>query len=244
MTAFGLKLTEDGHDLGIDGVVEGNAILGAVIEAAAGAKGVLEVVGKTGVAGHLLAELEEFLEDFLAFVSDLETAIGNEFPRFLAKGAVCLFEVTAHLDESFFFAAKIHGERTHELLVALAELGFLSFERDVFFAEKFDEKLRVTVENEVAIFGQLSAERMGEINLAELELARFEFGFDVFDKMEVGPFGFRAIGVTAHGDVTTSGFLVERRAEFAAVEEPLFEGLRSGALRGAGFELIEEGRDF
>ena len=74
----------------------------------------------------------------------LQTPIGDQFPGFLAQGAVGLFEVTAHLDECFFLAAKLHRQRAAEFLILLAELGFLGFERDVFRAIQFDVQLSVS----------------------------------------------------------------------------------------------------
>ena len=66
------------------------------------------------------------------------------------KRAVRLFEVTAHLHERFFLAAKIHRERAAQFLVLLAKLGLLGFQRNVFGPEQFDVVFHVAVENFIA----------------------------------------------------------------------------------------------
>ena len=41
----------------------------------------------------------------------LQTAVGDKFPGFLAQGAVWFLQIFRHLDERFFLAAKLHGQR-------------------------------------------------------------------------------------------------------------------------------------
>src|SRR5664280_1515037 len=84
---------------------------------------------------------------------------------------------------------------------------------------------------------------MRDVNGFKLELARLEFWLDVFDKMQVGLLRVRVVGMARHRDVTAGGFLVERGAEFAPVEQPAFEGGGGLALRGALFQLVEQRRD-
>ena len=81
------------------------------------------------------------------------------------------------------------------------------------------------------------------IDFFERELARLELRLDVFDKMQVGLFRLGIVGVAGHGDVTAGRFLVQRGGEFAPVEQPAFEIGGGLALRGAGFQPVEQRRD-
>ena len=73
----------------------------------------------------------------------------------------------------------------------------------------------------------------------QVELARFDHRFDIFDVMEVGLFRFRIIGVASHRDITARGFFVEDGIEFAPIHEPILEVGRRRALRRASIQLIE-----
>ena len=70
---------------------------------------------------------------------------------------------------------------------------------------------------------------MFQINLFELELARFELGLDVLDEMEVRLLGIGAVRVAGHGDVALRTLLIQRRRKFAPGQERLLQfghGLR------------------
>ena len=61
-------------------------------------------------------------------------------------------------------------------------------------------------------------ERMGHIELGQLELPWFETRFDFLYKMEICLFRLGIIGMAGHGDVTCRGFLIQRRAQFAPIQ--------------------------
>jgi len=241
--AVGVEGAEGGDDVEFDGVVELEAIVGGVVEAAAGAEGVGEVVGEAGVGGDGGAEVEELVEGGFDGFDFLEAALGDELPGFLAEGAVGFFEVAAHLGEGGFLAAEVDGEGAGEFLVLLAEAGFVGFEGDVFGAEEFDVELGVAVEDVVAGLGELGAEGVGEVDFREFELAGFELRLDLLDELEVGALGLGAVGVTGHGDVAAGGFFVEGGGEFAPVEEPVFEAGEGDGGVGVEFEGVEVGLD-
>src|SRR2546426_1271115 len=75
-----------------------------------------------------------------------------------------LFPYTT-LFRSLFLAAKLHRERAAQFLILLAQLGFFSFERNVFRTEQVHVQFGVAIEHFVAIFCQLRANRMGDVNL-------------------------------------------------------------------------------
>ena len=155
--AGGLEFAHDGHDFPGDRVVKTRAIFRRVIEPAEPAEGVIAVIFEPGVPGDLLAEFDEPVENFVELVHLLQTPFGHQFPGFLAQRAVRLFQVTAHLHERFFLAAKVHRERAGQFLVLLAELGVLGFERDVFRTEQFDVIFHVAVEDCISAFGGASS---------------------------------------------------------------------------------------
>src|SRR5437016_489351 len=84
---------------------------------------------------------------------------------------------------------------------------------------------------------------MVEINLGQPELARLELRRDLLDKMQVSPFRFRIIGVAGHRDITAAGLLVQRGAQFTAVEEPLFQVRHCLAAGGAPLQIVKQWRD-
>ena len=124
----------------------------------------------------------------------------------------------------------------------LAELVLLGFERHVFLAIHLDAHLRVPVKNFVAILRQVRAQRVPEIDLFQRELARLELRLDVFDEVEVGPLRLRVLGVTGHRDVTPGRFLIQRRAQFAPVEQPAFETCGGVAPARPRLQLVEQRR--
>ena len=81
---------------------------------------------------------------------------------------------------------------------------------------------------------------MGDVSLRELELARLELRLDVLHEMQVGLFRLGIVRVARHGDVAFGGLLVEGGAQFAPIQQPLFQVGGSGARWRAGFELVEQ----
>jgi hypothetical protein len=130
--ALGLKLAQDRHNLALDRLVESEAIVRRVIKSAPRSKSVIAVVAEAGIASDLLSELQHLLEDLLELLQFLQPAVSDKFPGLLAERPVRLFQVTPHLRERLFLAAEIDGERSAQLLVLLAQFGFLGFQRDVF----------------------------------------------------------------------------------------------------------------
>ena len=63
------------------------------------------------------------------------------------RRAVRFLEITAHLHQRLFLAAKIHRLRADQFLVLLAQLGLLGFQRHIFRTEQFDVILHVAVKN-------------------------------------------------------------------------------------------------
>ena len=216
---------------------------GRIVEAAQPAERVIAVVPETGIAGNLLPELHQLVEDLLELLRLLQPPVGDQFPRFLAQRTVGLFQVAAHLDQRLLLAAELHGERAAELLILLAELGFLGLQRHVLLAEQLDLELRVAVEHLVALLGQLCAQGMGDVNLGELELARLELRLHVLHEVQVGLLRLGVVRVARHGDVTLGGLLIHRGAEFAPIQQPPFQVGGGGARWRAGFELVKERSD-
>ena len=106
----------------------------------------------------MLAKLEQLLEVILKPFRLAQTPVGRQFPGLLAQRAVRFLQVTAHLRQGPFLAAKGHGERAGEFLVLLAEPGLLGFQRDIFRAKQLHLQPRVAVENEPALLRQLGGE--------------------------------------------------------------------------------------
>ena len=87
------------------------------------------------------------LENVLEFVRFLQAALGDQFPRLLPQGAVRFLQVTAHLHQRLFLAAKLHRERAAQFLILLRKFGFLGFQRNIFRPEQFDMVFHVAVKN-------------------------------------------------------------------------------------------------
>ena len=151
--------------------------------------------------------------------------------------------MAAHLHECFFLAAKFHRLRADEFLVLLAELGLLGFKRHILLAEQLDLDLRVPIEDLVARFRQLRAQRMTDISPGELELAGLESRLHVLNEMQVGLLRLRVIRVAGHGDVALGGLLVNRGVELAPVQQPTLQAGGGGARLCASFKLVEERSD-
>ena len=61
--------------------------------------------------------------------------------------------------------------------------------------------------------------------------------------MEVGLFRLGAFRMAGHGDVAEGALLLQRGAQFAAVQQPALELGRRFAARGAGFQQVEQRGD-
>ena len=72
---------------------------------------------------------------------------------------------------------------------------------------------------------------MPDVNLRQLELPRLELRLDVLDKVQVGLFGLGIVGVAGHGDIALGGFLVQRGAQLAPIQQPAFQLGGGAALR-------------
>src|SRR4051812_25517163 len=97
------------------------AIVGCVIKTSHAAKHVVAIICEARVLRDLLTQRDHLIKNVLELFHLLQAAIGYEFPSFLSQCAIGLFEVSAHLNERFFLAAKLHGERAAELLILLTE---------------------------------------------------------------------------------------------------------------------------
>ena len=128
------------------------AIAGGIVEAPHLAEGVIAVIIKTGVAGDLLSQLDEFIKNFFELFRFLQSAVGDQLPGFLAQRSIRLLQVAAHLHQCLFLALELDGERSTEFLVLLREPGFFGFQRYVLRAEKLDVYFRITIKDFVSRF--------------------------------------------------------------------------------------------
>ena len=201
------------------------------------------IIFEACVLRDLLAEIHKLIELVFKLLAFHHSTFGDEFPRFLSERAIWFFEELAHRYESFFLAAKLHGERSAEFLVLLADLRLFGFEGNVFLAIQLDVILHVADEHIVARRWQVRALRMSDEKFLQFELARLELRLDVFDELQISLLRIGVVRVTGHGDVAAGGFFVERGTQFAPREQPRFEV--GGGLGGgdAGFELVEEWRE-
>ena len=125
--AFVLDFADGGHDFRFDRVMKLLTIFRRVIEPAFQAENKIAIIFKARVLRDLRAQLDQFIQNFLALFRILQTAFGDQFPSFLPQRAVRFFEITAHLHECFFFAAKIHRLRADQFLILLARVSLLPF---------------------------------------------------------------------------------------------------------------------
>ena len=84
---------------------------------------------------------------------------------------------------------------------------------------------------------------MPQINLRQLELTRFDLRLDLLDEMEVGLFRRGVFRMAGHGDIAQGAFLIQRGAQFAAIQEPPLQLVRRFAARRALFQRIEQRGD-
>jgi hypothetical protein len=238
-----VEAMQERHDVLLDSVVEFEAVVGRVVEAAAMFEFVIAIVREPGVFRDFLAESEHLVEDVFEFVFVLKTPLGDKRPGFFAQRAIRFFQITAHLNERFFFATEIDGLGAGDFLVLLAQAVVLGFQRDVFFAEDFDVNFGVFVVKGVAGFGKFLAGRMSQVALVEPEMARLHLRLDFFDEFEKGFFGVGVVGVAGHRDVTAGAFFFNGAGKFAPVEEPLFKGARGIDFAETGFEFLVKRTD-
>src|SRR5208337_4417194 len=125
-------------------------------------------------------------------------------------------------------------------LILLAQPRFFRLQRHILRPEQLDLDLGIPVEDLVAFFGQLRANRMGYKGLGELELARLELRLDMLHEMQVGLFRLGIVGVTRHGDIALGRLLIYGGAQLAPSQQPLFQLGGGGASFGASFKLVEE----
>ena len=116
---FRLQFAHDRHHVLFHRVVKLFAILRRVVETAGPAECVVAIVFKSCALRDLRAELQHLVENPVELFRLLQTAPGYQLPCPLPQGTVRFLEVTAHLDERLFLAAKIHRERTAQFLILL-----------------------------------------------------------------------------------------------------------------------------
>ncbi len=216
------------------------AIGGPVIEPAQPAEGVIAVIVEPGVFRDFLAQPDEFVEHFLELVRFLQAAAGHEFPGFPPQCPVRFLQIAAHLHQGLFLPAKLHGQRTAQFLILLAQLRLFGFQRHILRTEQLHLVLRVAIQNQKPPRRQFPPQRMRDINAGEFELSRLELRLDVFDKVQIGLFRVRAVRVTGHGDVTLRRFLVQRGAQLAPIQQPALEIRDGPALCRALLQSIEQ----
>ncbi len=141
--------TVDGNNQFFHRSVEGQTILGRIIEPGFGQVHEIAVVGKPGVLGDLIAELNLLIVDGIEFVFIREVFLGGSLPGFLPDGPVGHFEVFAHLRHGPFFAIEFHRQGTAQLLVMLTKFIVLRVKRDVLLAKELDVIFEVTVVDKV-----------------------------------------------------------------------------------------------
>src|SRR5207249_5567799 len=112
-----LEFANDRHDLSFYSPMKLFTIFGRVVEAAQPAESVVAIVLKSGIARNLLAELYELLKHVLEIPGFLQTPLGDQFPGFLAQGAIRFFQIAGHLHQGFFLASELDGERTAQFLI-------------------------------------------------------------------------------------------------------------------------------
>jgi len=84
---------------------------------------------------------------------------------------------------------------------------------------------------------------MRDENLGQLELARLGFRLDALHKMQIGLFRRLVVRVARHRDVPQRTVLVQRRAQFTPINQPLFQVGGGFALRRPRFQPVVKRRD-
>ena len=74
-----------------------SAIVRRIIESATRAKGVIEIIFKSGIGGDLLPQAQELVEDLFELAALLQPSFGNQLPGLLTNSAVGLFQKSCHL---------------------------------------------------------------------------------------------------------------------------------------------------
>lgn len=242
---FAVELADEGDDGFFDGVVEGEAVLGGVVEAFEGGPDVSAVVGEAGVLGDLLAEGEELVEEVVELFAVLDAAVGDGTPGAFAEGAVGFFEEAGGLGEGVVFAVDVGHLGAGDFVEFVGEAGDLGFEGDVFGAEDVDVGLPLAGEEEELGVGDGECGAVGgfEELFLEGEEEGFDVGFDVFDEMHELFFDGGVIGVAGFGDVEAGAVFVDDGGELGEIEEELVEvgGGGEGAVEERSVEGLEDG---
>jgi len=155
----------------------------------------------------------------------------------LAKGAVGFFEEAAHLGEGVFLVLEGDGHPAEDLMVGLNEFGFLGFERKVLRVVDLKVATDIAIQDGVAVRREEVAVAVAEVEVFEAVVVFLKEGSKGFDEVLIAFLSLGVFGMAGHGDVTESFFFFGGGPKLAPVEEPLFEGLRTGG--GALLEFLK-----
>ena len=111
------------------------AIFRLIIKPAFGGVLKIPVIAIPCIPGNLDSQVLKFIKLPVAFLRNFKTPIGDQFPRCLPHGPVCLLQVHPHLHQRLFLALEFHSEGPHLFLVLLTQLRFLRLKWHVLFAE-------------------------------------------------------------------------------------------------------------
>ncbi|QKK09992.1 MAG: hypothetical protein HND58_18775 [Planctomycetota bacterium] len=233
----------EGDDRLFDGVVEGEAVFGAVVEPEHRAEGVADVVGEARVPGDLLPQLDLLAEDLVDGVLVLQASLRADAPGGLTDGAVVGLLVLAHLRHGLFAAIELDRHRAGHRLVLLCQLVDLGLQGDVGLAEQLDGGLGCAAHHQVAVLGHVEPVEVGRLDLVELEGRGLDLGGDLFEELRERPGGVGVLGVAGHGDVEVGLGLVAGGLELGAVDQPTLEigGALDRAVAQRGEQRLDVG---
>ena len=97
-------------------------------------------------------------------------------------------------------------------MVLLAELRFFGFKWHILLPEKFYANRSMLIEKRVPLLRQLFSQRVSQVELLQLELARFQGRLDLFHELKISFLGIRIVRVTSHRDVALGRFFVQGSA--------------------------------
>jgi hypothetical protein len=84
---------------------------------------------------------------------------------------------------------------------------------------------------------------MFEIKLRELELPRFNARLDLFDELQIGSLSICVVSLAGHRYVASGAIFLERRADFAPIDQPLRQVSHPAAPGSLQFQAIEQWND-
>ena len=218
-----LQLAGQGHNHRFDSLVKPIAVLRAVVESLQAAEHVVPIGIETRVGGNRRTYSQQLFKQLLQMVPLFQTAFDNRLPGRFPPAPLRILQVALHLLQGPVSALEGHRQGPYQLLVALGSLGLPGLQGDIGLAEQVHVILQAAVQDGITPGWELFPGRRPQETALETIFGGLEIFRNLLQKVKIGLFDLRILGVAGHPDVAQRALFPHGVAQLAPVQQPLFK---------------------